>query len=434
LVAAFILLAGCSDYSWFGGNAKPPLPGERISVLMHEQELKPDPNLEAEKILLPPPSPTADWPQAGGYPNHAMHHLQVGGQLRQVWSVNAGNGANSEELLIASPIIAEGRVYVMDVDSRVSTFDANSGALLWRVGLTPDTEDDGHIGGGLGYAGKMIFAATGFAQVIALNAETGAQVWRQKVSAPLHVAPTIRGGRVFVVTIDNKLIALDMRDGSILWTHEGLAEVANVLGGASPAVDNGIVVTAYSSGELVALKVDDGRVLWTESLSATRRRTGESSTLSHIRGRPIIDRDRVYALSHGGLMASFDLKSGQRIWDKDLGGLESPWIAGDFLFVITKESELAALSRENGKIYWVLKLPKYSNPDDREGVINWTGPLLTSDRLIVAGSHGIAMSISPYTGQILGTEKMPAGVSVSPAVANQTVYFLSDSAELIAYR
>jgi hypothetical protein len=206
-----------------------------------------------------------------------------------------------------------------------------------------------------------------------------------------------------------------------------------LLGGASPAVDEGIVVVPYSSGELAAVKVENGRQLWIDSLTA-RRRTDATAALAHIRANPIIDRGRVFAISHSGLMVSIDLRSGQRIWEKNIGGQQSIWVAGDFLYTLTGNEELAAIERETGRIVWVKALPRWTNPENFEGAIVWTGPLLVSDRLIVASSHGIAVAVSPYSGRILGSENMPDGVSVPPIVAGNMVYFLADDATLAAYK
>ena len=174
-------------------------------------------------------------------------------------------------------------------------------------------------------------------------------------------------------------------------------------------------------------------MLWSDSLTAVRR-TDVVSTLAHIRGRPIIDRGMVFAVSHGGLMAAIDLRTGRRLWDKEIGGLESPWVAGSYIFAISNNEELLCLSRKDGRIYWVTALPRWVDEEDKEDPILWTGPLLASDRLIVAGSAGNALAISPYTGEILGRVEMPSSVSVAPVIADQTVYFLADNAELTAYR
>jgi len=175
------------------------------------------------------------------------------------------------------------------------------------------------------------------------------------------------------------------------------------------------------------------RVLWQETLAAVRR-TDVVSSLAHIRGLPVIDRGRVVAISHAGAMAAYDLRNGRRLWVRDIGGLESPWVAGDYIFVLTNDAEIAAVNRNDGRIHWVRALPRYEDPKKLEDPIIWTGPVLASDRLIVAGSHGWAMAISPYSGRIIGQVKMPSGVSVPPVVADGTVYFLANDAELVAYR
>ena len=243
----------------------------------------------------------------------------------------------------------------------------------------------------------------------------------------------MRGGRVFVVTVDNRLFAINAENGDGLWTHSGISETASILGSASPAVGSGVVVVPYTSGELVALKTTNGRVLWQDSLAAVKR-TDVVSNLAHIRGRPVIDRGRVIAISHGGIMAAIDLRSGRRLWQKAIGGLQSPWVAGDYIYVITNDAEIACVSRKDGRIQWVRALPRYEDPENQEDPIIWTGPLLASDRLIVAGSHGKAMAISPYTGRFLGTVEMPDGVSVPPVIAGGSIYFLADDAELVVYR
>lgn len=432
-LTALLLLGACSTDTWFGEEKDPPLPGERISVLALEQGLAPDPEISGNEILLPRPFQNSSWPQAGGYANHAMHHLAVANNLRSVWKTDAGSGRGDNERLVASPVIADGVLFTMDSHNNVTAFKADSGQALWRTSLTPDEEDSEHFSGGLAVEGGRVFAATGFAEVVALDAKTGKTVWRQKVTAPMHAAPAVRGGRVFVVTIANTLHALGADDGRSLWSYAGTEETASLLGAASPAVDSGIVVAPFSSGELVALKVENGRVLWNDNLARTSR-TRAVSALAQIRGRPIIDRGLVIAVSHAGRMAALDLVNGRRVWNKPIGSQESPWVAGDYIFVISNDQELVALSRKTGSVHWVQALPRYEDAEDKTGIINWTGPVLVSNRLIVAGSDGRALAVSPYTGKMLGSDNMPDGLHLPPVVANAMVYFLTEDATVSAYR
>jgi outer membrane protein assembly factor BamB len=427
-------LAGCETVDEWFSKPTPPLPGKRISVMVGQRAIQPDARLKDKEILLPPPTPNAEWPQAGGYASHAMHHVQAGDALKPVWKQDIGDGSGDEVRLIASPIVANGQIFTIDAVSEVRAYSLKTGQGLWSHDVTPKKDNDGHMPGGIAYENGRVFVATGFAEAIALDARNGKTLWRRNLGGPMRAAPTVRGGRVFVITLDNKLHALSAKSGKVLWTFTGVGEVSSLLGSASPAVDSGIVVAPFSSGELVALRVNNGQLVWSGSLSKVRRSSASISTLSHIRGRPVIDRGRVFAVSHGGVFGAFDLRSGRRLWDRPIGSHESPWVVGDYIFMLTNDSELIAISRNNGRVYWILALPRHVDNDIKKPLIIWTGPLLVSDRLIVAGSHGRAVAVSPYSGKVLGIEKMPDGVTVSPIVANRTIYFLTDDADLIAYR
>jgi outer membrane protein assembly factor BamB len=438
LFACIFLLAGCDTLSskiddLFGEKPKPLISGKRISILLNERSITPDPRTSNNQILLPAPSVNRDWPQSGGYANHAMHHIAVGDPLKQVWSTGTGEGADKSLRLVSTPIVVNDWIFTIDSTHQVSALNAQTSKRIWRINLTPKEEDDGHIGGGLAFDGGRVFVTTGFGLVYALNSTDGSVLWTSAVEGPVRAAPTSRGGKTYIVTLENKTIALDSETGKRLWTHAGTTEVASVLGGSSPAVDDGVVIVGYSSGEIFALKTETGRILWSDSLSGIRRGSGASG-LSHIRGRPIIDRGNVIAISNSGAMASFDLLTGRRIWDQRISGRENPWIAGNYIFVLTNDSEIAALSRTSGQIFWVTGLPRFVEEKTTGTPIIWTGPILVSNRLLVAGSNGVALAISPYTGKILGKEKLPSGVSVAPIVANSTVYFLSNNADISAYR
>jgi len=431
LFLAAIVLTGCDNY--FGQNKAPSLSGKRISILIQQRSIEPDSSAAGHKIVLPAPTPNNDWPQAGGYANHAMHHMRIGKALQERWSISVGRGTNDEERLMAQPIVAGNTLFSMDSETIVSAYNLKDGAEIWSVELTPKEEDDDHVNGGLAYENGKVFATTGFGQVVAVVAKTGKVLWRRNVGAPVRSAPTARGNRVFAIAVTNKLFALNGETGAVLWSHSGIEEAINLLGGSSPAVDSGVVVAPYSSGELFALKVENGQELWADSLAGTRR-GATSSALGTIRGRPIIDRGIVFAISNSGQFAAINLRTGRRIWERPVGGIESPWIAGDYLFVISNNTDLLALGRLNGRIYWVMALPEWEDPEDREGKITWTGPILASDRLIVAGSSGEALSVSPYSGKVLGKVEMLDSVSISPIVVQDSLLFLSDDAELVAYR
>ncbi len=426
--------AGCSLVpDWLGEPEAPPLPGKRIAVLARESAPKPDPSLATIEVRLPPPRVNAAWPQAEGGPAHAAGHLALGDMPRRAWSVDIGVGSADDRRLLSPPVVAAGVVYTMDAEGQVSAFDAARGKRLWRVAAVPDDETENALGGGLAYDDGRLYVATGIGEVVALDARSGDEIWRSRIGMPIRSAPTVSEGRLFVVTTENQTFAIDTADGSQLWSHEGIADIAQLLGAAAPAAVKGLVVAAYSSGEIYLLRADSGRIVWRDGLAVGRRMSAVAS-LSDINGDPVIDRDRVYAISQSGQLAAIGLKSGTRLWEQDISGTQTPWVAGDYLFVLTSHGELLCLSRRSGGIRWVTQLPRYENPEDKEDPIFWSGPVLAGDRLVVVGSNEEAVAVSPYTGEVLGRLDLPGSVSLAPVVADKTLYVLTDDADLVALR
>jgi outer membrane protein assembly factor BamB len=391
-----------------------------------------DPTIADEQVLLAKPYTNKEWSQSGGSAAHSMYHLSLGPSPRIAWTANAGSGTEDDALLLAQPLVVDGRVFTMDVRSKVTSFSADSGKRIWQIKLDDEGEDD-FFGGGIAYAEGRIFVSTGLAKVFALNAENGEVVWQRAVPGPIRGAPAYDNGRLFAVTLDNQLIALAAEDGKRLWSHVGVQETAGLIGSAAPAVSGDIVVVPYSSGELLGILAENGRVLWNETLSGINR-IDPLADISHIRGLPVIDRGMVFAISHGGRMAAVDLKQGVPAWNLDLGGVEMPWVGGEFVFVLTNEAELVCLRRKDGRVRWVQALPRFENEEKQENPIRWRGPVLAGDRLILAGSHGEVLSLSPYSGEPLGYMDLPAGAAMAPIVANGTLYFLTDNATLVAMR
>lgn len=432
LTAALLSLSACETVGDIFSKSKTPLPGDRVSVLQDDSELKPD---AAGEVTLPRPAVNDSWPQSGGFANFAMHHLEIGDAPQVAWSVDVGSGSGSDRHLLTPPVVANGRVFVKDAQGTVSAYEAASGKQIWRVSLkSKGGRDDNEFGGGLAFYGNRLFVTTGFAEVMSLNPDDGAVIWRKAVSAPVRGAPTVFADRVFAISIDNKLHALAAVDGGELWEFAALSENAGFLSGPSPSASGEFVVAPFSSGELVALRLDSGRQVWNESLIAQRRGGPQSTAaLSDIRGRPVIDRGRVLAIGSAGQVGAFELRSGARLWDKPIAGSGTPWVAGRYVFIISGNNEIVCLNRDDGKIRWVTPLTYYTDERRRRTAI-WVGPVLAGDRLLIGGGTGELLALSPYDGQPMGKVSVGSPVMMAPVIADRTIYVLTDSGRLIALR
>jgi len=437
LVATMLTTTGCSKVdSLFGGKTEEVrLPGDRISVLAFDTALEADKALAAETMQLPAPLTNVNWPTSGGRLDHGGGNYTLPAEIKSVWSENIGDGLSPEQPLMAAPVAGFGLIFTMDSDARVTATQLEKGQRVWKSDLAADEERGRATGGGLSLSGETLFAATGYGEVVGLNAKDGAELWRKKLNSPLRSAPTAADGRVYVTTIDNQLLALNAQNGDVIWTHQGFAEAAGLLGAASPAVGHGLVVAAYSSGEVFALRADNGRQLWSDNLAPIRRTSG-IATIAAIRGLPVITADGsiVLAISNAGRMVAIDVRSGQRLWEQKIGGSNTPWVAGDNVFVLSGQAQLVALSLKDGRIRWVQQLKQYENPEERSGAIVWSGPILAGSQLWVTNSKGRLMAFNPVNGQEYSMIKLDHAATRSPIVIDGSLVALDDDATLSVWR
>lgn len=455
LAAASLLLSGCAVFDtiggWFSsGGKKSNLRGVRIPVMTLDESLKVDPDEAKIAIVLPAPYRNPEWPMAGGYPSNAMYHLAAPGRLRQVWDADAGKGTDIDSTLISAPVVGGGLVFALDSEAHIYVFRARDGQPVWNRRLapkngtdmptlwgllgTPNTvEPPSGAGGGVAYDNGKVFVTSGFGVVICMDAKTGKDIWRHDLGMPVINAPIVNGGRLFVSTHNNHFYALAEADGRLLWDHQGIEESASIMASTNAAVSGETVIAPYTSGEIFALRAQNGQVGWSDVLSRTGQVTALSQ-LDDIAGRPVIDRGVVYAISQSGLMAAFSLNTGERMWARDIAGIQTPWAAGDYVYVLDSSARLICLTRKEGKVRWIHQLPAYEDPDKKKDPIIWAGPVLVSDRLLITSSNGYAETVSPYDGRLLGRVEIPNGTTIAPVVADGTVYLYTTDAELVALR
>jgi outer membrane protein assembly factor BamB len=142
----------------------------------------------------------------------------------------------------------------------------------------------------------------------------------------------------------------------------------------------------------------------------------------------------VFAASHSGTMVAINLRTGGRAWTRNVGSIQAPLAVGNFVFLVTTEGQVLCLTRADGRLKWIMQLPAFIDPDDREEAIVWSGPLLVNNRLLLFSSDGRAVSLLPATGQQVNEIAIPNGTFIAPIFANNTMYVLTNGAQLVALR
>ncbi len=151
------------------------------------------------------------------------------GELGLAWFADMDTARGQE----ATPLVIDGKLYVSTAWSKVKAYDAKTGALLWEY----DPQVPGETGvkaccdvvnRGLAAWGDKLYLGTLDGRLVALDRETGAEVW-SKVTVDQTKAYTITGaprvidGRVLIGNggaeygVRGYVSAYDANDGEMLW-------------------------------------------------------------------------------------------------------------------------------------------------------------------------------------------------------------------------
>jgi outer membrane protein assembly factor BamB len=426
LFVILLVLSACN-------KEKIPLEGTREVVLLNENVLTPSETLKDLKVEVPAARLNRHWPQAGGEPDHSTPPLKLGKTLKTAWETSIGGGSHATGRLLAEPVVYNGRIFAFNTNAEVRALDAATGETLWEVSVVPENASGTSLGGGVAANDQAVYVTSPYAEVLALDSKSGQVKWRTGVNSPIRTPPSIKNGRVFVVTINNELEVLDAKTGAILWSHAGIMETAGLLGGAGPAVSSGVVVVPYTSGEIYALRVENGHTLWSDSL-ASFGKVDSISSLPHIRARPVIDRDMVFLISHSGRMAALNLRSGTSVWSRDIGSIQSPAVAGNFIFLITADQHIICMTRDKGLIKWARKLDASETAEKNTDRSTWNGPVIAGDTLVVSSSLGQAVVLQIKDGKEVARYDLPGKAMLPPIIANEMIFFLTDDGTIAAMK
>ncbi|WP_417685847.1 PQQ-binding-like beta-propeller repeat protein [Roseibium sp.] len=429
-----LALGGCGSVSEFSESLNPfskekILPGERQPVF---EGADPAAVAAARAASIGNATGGQDWPTAGGGLTNDPGNVAVSISGNRAWRAQIGSagGSLTSDALRASarPVSAGGRVYVYKPNGEVVAL-TTGGARVWTRSLRPEGEKDVAPGGGVAVSGNVVYAATGYRSLSALDAGSGQLLWTAELATPARGAPVAGNGLVVVVSQSNEVYALNQSDGTEAWNYVGIEETAGVLSSASPAISGNRVIVPFSSGEIMALDMKTGEPAWIDGV-ARGFRTLAVSGLSDVSASPIVSGDTVYTTGVAGRTIASSLKTGTRQWEQDLGSVHTPVVSGSALFMVDLDDRMVALDRKSGETLWSTALPR---PEKKKQRRNWAGPVLANGALVAVSSDGRMAMVDAASGKIMATYDVKTKVYVTPIIAGGRMIVLDGDDAVAAF-
>ena len=342
------------------------------------------------------------------------------------WSRGIGDGVDKYYSQL-QPAVDNKAVYVAARDGEVKAFSLEEGDKLWSVDLS-DHETNSfnrspRLSGGIGIGVNTLFIGTENAQVFALDVENGEIKWVSDVSGEVIAQPVYDENLVVIHTSRGDLIALDSETGKQIWSLPNAQPKLTLRGSATPTISQGGVVYGRADGYVAATLLATGQPLWQVPVARAYGAT-ELDRLADADMKPVIVNGIVYALAYNGNLVAIDLLKGEQLWSKKYSGYNDITVAGFDIFLTDYRGYVYAISRETGEQRWVNTELAYRNV---------TGVTIANDYLVVGDAEGYLHWIDRATGKFVAQQKLDSdGLYIEPIATSSYLYVQTRSGDLIA--
>ncbi len=337
--------------------------------------------------------------------------------VKRLWKADVG--ADAEFLRVALRPMGDGnRIYAASVNGNVVALDPESGKQVWRNKLDIGLSSGPGVGEGL----VVVVSADG--HVVAMSADDGTERWRSYISGESLATPLVYEEWVVVQAVDNKLVALSVFDGTQRWSVEQSTPTLTMRGSTSPMQVGQTVVTGFDNGRVMAINLATGDVEWDSMLAPPSGRS-DLDRLSDIDGDIAVVGQDIYASGYQGRIASLAAESGQVLWAREVSTYEGVTADWNNVYSTLDNGELIALNRRSGSEVWRHDVLLRREP---------TVPVSFRTTVAVGDLEGYLHFFSNVDGEPVARVRAGGSAIVStPVVMADRLYVQSDDGSVSAW-
>jgi outer membrane protein assembly factor BamB len=332
----------------------------------------------------------------------------------------AGLGGDSASLRLAlRPIVVDGTVYAASHDGEVIAMSAQNGRRLWSVKTKLALSAGPEVDGGL------VVLGSSDGDIIGLEAADGKERWRKSIGSEVLARPLIAKDVVVIRTVDGHVEGYSVTDGSSRWAVDEQVPRLTLRGTAPPILAGDRVIAGFDSGKVLAIDPRNGDVMWDAIVNAPHGRT-ELERLADIDAPPRVSGDDIFVVGFQGRVAMLALDSGQIWWARDASSYRGFTMDDDNLYLTNSDSVVMAMKRSDGAVLWEQDKMK------RRGL---SAPALDGDALVVGDFEGYVHWLDKATGEIVARQKTDGErITNAPVATDAGVFVQTDSGKLLAFK
>lgn len=339
-------------------------------------------------------------------------------KVKRIWSTGVGDGMGKEGISMP-PMFADGVIYAADSEGQLTAVGAEKGNKIWTIKTKQP------FSGGPAVGESLLVMGTLDGTVLAFDAADGSERWSARVSSEVLAVPGISENIVVVRCIDGRVFGLDEKTGTRVWIYDSSVPLLTLRGNTNILLRGGTVFVGYADGTVAALQVADGTVMWSQAVVSPDGRT-ELERLADVGIQMVIVASDLIVSSYKKRIASLAADSGRLLWFKEISSFTGVQVDRTNLAVSDSGGDLWLLDRRNGSTLW--KIDQLTN----RGL---TLPAFYGDLVVVGDKEGYLHWINISDGAFVAREREgKKGFAGAPLTVGTTLYVLTSKGTLAAYR
>ncbi|WP_235580516.1 outer membrane protein assembly factor BamB [Rhizobacter sp. Root404] len=310
----------------------------------------------------------------------------------------------------------KGQFTVAGNDGTVMALDADSGREIWRGTA------GAKLSAGVGSDGRYAAVVTRDGELVVFD--QGQVKWRKPMGGRVTTAPLVAGERVFVLGVDRGVQAFDVLDGRKLWVLQRPGDPLTLAqSGVLAAFKDTLIVG--QGPRMAGVDPLRGTVRWDVAVGSPRG-ANEIERLADLVGPPVRNGDMVCARSFQAAVGCVNAERGLLGWSRNGGGTDA--IGGDaqFLFGGDASDRLTAWKAESGETAW---------SSDKLLYRTLSAPAVFNKSVVFGDEDGTLHWLNRETGEAQLRSTTDGGpISVQPVVSGTTMLVVTRKGGLFAFR
>ena len=287
------------------------------------------------------------------------------------------------------PAFSSDNVFFASNSGSVASLDASSGEQNWITELN-------FLSSGVAAGFGIIVVSDIDGNVIALNQRDGSILWNVNVKGEVLSKAVIDPKGVIIKTGSGELISLDKDSGEIIWSYRSKLPTLTIRGSSSPVIYDENIYVTFDSGRLGVFEIDSGFPIWDGAISYVSG-TSELENLIDADSDPLVEAGLIYTTNYQGKLNIFDIAQQRSIWTFDLSSFYTPIVTRGMLIVVESNSGIRSFSSKNLEESWSNE--EYLNR-------SLSNPVSYKGNIVVGDFEGYLHIINPINGITISRTKL----------------------------